>query len=150
MKHKQYLELLNESLCKVIHGVLKKASQQGLAEDQSFFISFFTAAKSVGMPDLLKVKYPKEMTIILQYQFDNLKVTNKYFSVDLSFDGVKQTLKIPFISIKYFSDPSANFSMYMHSPYSIAPEVKDNSTTSSDGFKNIISLDNFRKSKNNL
>jgi hypothetical protein len=51
------------------------------------------------------------MTVILQYQFWDLKVTDTGFEVGLSFGGVPEKLTIPFASIKSFFDPSVQFGL---------------------------------------
>ena len=61
------------------------------------------------IPQFLRSQYPKEMTIILQNQFDNLVVDEDKFSVDLSFGGVSSMVVVPFQALKAFVDPNAQF-----------------------------------------
>ena len=49
------------------------------------------------------------MTIVLQHQFWDLKVTDDGFEVGLSFGGVPERLVVPFDAIKGFFDPSVQF-----------------------------------------
>ena len=49
------------------------------------------------------------MTIVLQHQFWDLKVTDDQFEVGLSFNGITERLVIPFVAIRRFADPSVNF-----------------------------------------
>ena len=49
------------------------------------------------------------MTIVLQYQFDELIVEDKFFSVLLSFNGRPEKLVVPFKSLLTFADPSQEF-----------------------------------------
>jgi hypothetical protein len=51
------------------------------------------------------------MTVVLQYQFRDLKVTDKAFEVMLSFGGVLERLYVPLDSIKGFADPSVQFAL---------------------------------------
>ena len=51
------------------------------------------------------------MTVVLQYQFRDLKVTDKAFEVVLSFGGVLERLYVPLDSIKGFADPSVQFGL---------------------------------------
>jgi hypothetical protein len=51
------------------------------------------------------------MTIVLQHQFWDLKVSEDSFEVGLSFNGVAERLSVPFAAIKSFVDPSAHFSL---------------------------------------
>ena len=48
------------------------------------------------MSKRLKEQYPEEMTIVLQYQFWDLQVTNERFEVKLSFSNVPERLVVPF------------------------------------------------------
>jgi hypothetical protein len=57
----------------------------------------------------MRAQYPQEMTIVLQHQFWDLKVTDDNFEVGLSFNGVTERLVIPFAAIRRFADPSVNF-----------------------------------------
>ena len=60
--------------------------------------------------ELLK-QYDKEMTIVLQNQYWDLKVTESAFEVGLSFNGQPEMLHIPFAAIKSFFDPSVQFAL---------------------------------------
>jgi hypothetical protein len=51
------------------------------------------------------------MTIILQHQFWDLKVSEDAFEVGLSFGGVPERLTVPFDSINGFFDPSVQFGL---------------------------------------
>jgi hypothetical protein len=51
------------------------------------------------------------MTIVLQYQYQDLKVTKDEMSVTLSFSGVKESITIPFSAITTFADPSVQFGL---------------------------------------
>jgi hypothetical protein len=63
------------------------------------------------MPERLRAQYPEQITIILQHQFWDLKVTDDAFEVGLSFGGVPERLVVPFEAIKAFSDPSVQFTL---------------------------------------
>ena len=51
------------------------------------------------------------MTIVIQYEYWNLKVLDEKFEILLSFNDVKANLLIPFESIISFADPNANFGL---------------------------------------
>ena len=55
------------------------------------------------------------MTIVLQHQFWDLKVTDEAFEVGLSFGGVAERLLVPFDAIKAFADPSVQFTLQFES-----------------------------------
>ena len=89
--------------------VLQKTAIEGLSEPHHFYITFQTADEGVKIPSFLKERFPNEMTIVLQYQFDELTVEDDFFSVLLSFNGKAEKLVVPFKSILSFADPSQEF-----------------------------------------
>jgi len=56
------------------------------------------------------------MTIVLQYQFWDLQVSNDRFEVKLSFSNVPERLVVPFNAVKAFYDPSAQFGLQFGKP----------------------------------
>jgi hypothetical protein len=51
------------------------------------------------------------MTIIIQYQFRDLVVSDEAFSITLNFNAVPKRLTIPFSAVTSFADPSASFGL---------------------------------------
>ena len=51
------------------------------------------------------------MTIVIQFQYWDLKVTDTGFEVGLSFSDVPEKLEIPFSAVRGFYDPSVNFEL---------------------------------------
>ncbi len=86
---------------------LDYVSEHGLPGDHHFYMTFLTNMPDVDIPARLKERYPEEMTIVLQHQFQNLRVNRQAqsFSVGLSFGGIPSTLHIPFRAITAFADP---------------------------------------------
>jgi len=105
----EYGKMIEESLKSVVKKSLKKIQKEGLIGTHHFFITFNTTAKDVVISKALKAKYSQEMTIVLQHQFYDLQVEEDFFMVTLSFNGINETLKIPFSAITVFADPSVNF-----------------------------------------
>ena len=54
----------------------------------------------------LKSKYPDDMTIILQHDFEQLNIREDRFEVLLRLMGARERLSIPFAAIKAFWDKS--------------------------------------------
>ncbi len=108
-----YEELAQEALRGVIRTVLQRVAKTGgvLPGDHHFYIAFDTQADGVMLSKRLKEQYPEEMTIVLQHQFRDFKVTDTYFEVGLSFNGIPEHLKIPFKAIKVFFDPSVPYGL---------------------------------------
>ena len=109
--HLRYDILAQEALRGVVRKVLAEVSRTGLPGDHHFFISFSTRAPGVRLSEELLKQYDKEMTIVLQNQYWDLKVTESTFEVGLSFNGQPELLVIPFSAIKGFFDPSVQFGL---------------------------------------
>ncbi|MGV8832048.1 MAG: SspB family protein [Devosia sp.] len=95
----------------VVRKVLAEVAKTGLPGEHHFFISFLTRAPGVRLSEKLLGQYDKEMTIVIQNQYWDLKVTETGFEVGLSFDGIAETLVIPFSAVKGFFDPSVQFGL---------------------------------------
>ena len=106
----RYDLLVQEALCGVVKKVLGDAARHGLPGDHHFYVTFRTHAPGVRLSNRMRELYPEEMTIILQHQFEDLKVTEHAFEVGLSFKGVPEILLVPFDALTGFFDPSVQFS----------------------------------------
>lgn len=106
-----YSILINKAMLGIVYHAFKIVEKHGLQHGHYFLVTFFTQHDKVVIDQSLKSKYPNKLTIILQYQYQNLKVTQSYFRVQLFFGGVLQEIQVPFASIIYFFDPSANFEL---------------------------------------
>ena len=111
--HIRYDILTQEALRGVVRKVLTEVARTGLPGEHHFFISFITKAPGVRVSQRLLEQYPADMTIVLQNQFWDLRVTETAFEVGLSFDDKPETLVIPFTAIKGFFDPSVQFGLQL-------------------------------------
>lgn len=159
--HIRYDILAQEALRGVVRKVLSEVARTGLPGDHHFFISFVTQAPGVRLSQKLISQYDKEMTIVLQNQFWDLKVTETGFEVGLSFDGINEILFIPFSAIKGFFDPSVQFGLQFEvaesqagsQPAAVAQDAEEIDETPDDdgeptpegGGEKVVSLDSFRK-----
>ena len=89
------------------------------------------------------------MTIVLQYEYSNLKVLEEKFEILLSFNDIKVNLSIPFISIISFADPFANFGLKIINENSLTTlrkgkERKNNKINKKKD--NVIDFTKFKKS----
>ncbi len=155
----RYDILVQEALRGVVRKVLSEVVRTGLPGEHHFYISFYTRAPGVRLSQRLLEQYDKEMTIVLQNQYWDLKVTETGFEVGLSFDGVPETLAIPFSALKGFFDPSVQFGLQLNGESAAAesPHEKQDAA-SEDGDEppagpapsdasgeKVVSLDRFRK-----
>ena len=106
-----YSQILRKNMLNVFRDVLKNIEVNGLQEGHHIYISFKTDSKKVVIPDWLKEKHPKEMTIIIQYEYYNFKVKNESFNICLSFNDIKANITVPFDAVISFADPYANFGL---------------------------------------
>jgi hypothetical protein len=102
---------VQEALRGVVRKVLADAARDGLPGEHHFYITFRTQAPGVKMSNRLREQYPEEMTIILQYQFWDLKVEESFFEVGLHFKNVPELLRVPFEAVSGFYDPSVQFGL---------------------------------------
>ena len=125
----------------VFRDVLKNIEVNGLQEGHHIYISFKTDSKKVVIPDWLKKIHPKEMTIIIQYEYWNFKVKNNLFSIGLSFNDINANITVPFDAVISFADPYANFGLKL-----INEEI--NKKLSDKKTKRVKSV--IKKNKNNI
>lgn len=102
---------VQDALRGVVRKVLADAARDGLPGEHHFYITFRTQAPGVKMSNRLREQYPEEMTIILQYQFWDLKVDDAFFEVGLHFKNVPEKLHVPFDAVSGFYDPSVQFGL---------------------------------------
>ena len=120
----RYDILAQEALRGVVRKVLSEVVKTGLPGDHHFFISFVTRAPGVRLSERLLGQYDKEMTIVLQNQFWDLKVNETGFEVGLSFDGQPEMLVVPFSAIKGFFDPSVQFGLQFETAETAAADAE--------------------------
>lgn len=156
--HMRYDILAQEALRGVVRKVLAEVAKTGLPGEHHFFISFITRAPGVRLSEKLLGQYEKEMTIVIQNQYWDLKVHETGFEVGLSFDGIPETLVIPFSAVKGFFDPSVQFGLQFDPATAPGSEEAESEadrsvesaadTPEGDGEKpgeKVVSLDAFRK-----
>jgi hypothetical protein len=158
--HIRYDILTQEALRGVVRKVLAEVAKTGLPGEHHFFISFITKAAGVRISQRLLDQYPNDMTIVLQNQFWDLKVSETGFEVGLSFDDKPETLVIPFTSIKGFFDPSVQFGLQLtgavalpsadevaegEEPTKLVPAATAAPAANEAPGEKVVSLDAFRK-----
>ena len=107
----RYDLLVQEALKGVVRRVLSDAARDGLPGEHHFYVSFRTDHPGVRLSQRLRDKYPQDMTIVLQHQFDSLTVNEQAFEVGLSFASVPERLRVPFDALTGFFDPSVQFGL---------------------------------------
>lgn len=98
----------------IARAAMDKAAAMGqLPGDHHFYVTFRTHQQGVQMEDWLKDKFPEEMTIVIQHQYDKFAVHDDLFEIVLRFGGAPQLLRVPFGAVTRFFDPSTNFGVQM-------------------------------------
>ncbi len=159
-----YDEIIENSMRSVIYETLKKVEKNGLPGKHYFIMTFLTNFPGVSVPKTLKERYDEEMTIVVQYQFKGLVVDHDMFKISLSFNGRYEKLVVPYRAITSFADPSMNFGLKFSVSYDENSPSDEESFDSKHANKNeskkkvkanvdlsakVVSLDAFRKNKNN-
>ena len=146
-----YQQLLDSALKSVVKEALVHAQFNGLGDDASFFITFKTRDPGVVLPDFLRMRYPDLMTIVLQYSYNNLNVSDKEFGVQLTFDGRPFFIRVPFSALVEFKDPSVDFMLsFQPKPQQQSADndmelpLDEKPGTVPDPDR-VVSLDEFRK-----
>lgn len=148
-----YGNLMHKAMRGLIFEVLTDISAKGLPGNHHFFITFDTMHPDVEIADWLSDRYPGEMTIVIQHQYDSLNVTDQGFSITLSFGDAPEPLYVPYDAIKTFVDPSVEFGLRFESqdeddtedapeaPMDVMAEPEDAPKKEAE----VVSLDQFRK-----
>lgn len=168
----RYDLIVQDAMLSVVKKVLIDTQKDGLPADHHFYLTYSTTFEGVEMPSHLLEKYPDEITIVLQHEFEGLLVLEDRFEVTLWFNNVPAHLVVPFKAIRAFFDPSVKFGLQFNAleqdeeadtdtDTETTAEVKkmpvknDKPASNTDNAEkdkdkedegtNIISLDSFRK-----
>ncbi|WP_207215428.1 ClpXP protease specificity-enhancing factor SspB [Rickettsiales endosymbiont of Peranema trichophorum] len=106
-----YGRLVDASMHSIVFKVLKLVELEGLRGEHHFLISFMTQYEGVIVPEVVIEKYPEEITVVIQHQYQNLRVGSQGFGVTLSFAGKKGDIYVPYAAITSFADPSVQFGL---------------------------------------
>ncbi len=151
-----YAKLTQDALRGVVRDAIKVALS-GLPGDHHYYISFRTRARGVQVAQFLMSKYPDEMTIVIQHQYEGLEVRDEWFAITLHFGGVPQRIVVPFAAVTRFYDPSVRFAL----PFDVVDDVS-NAAHEEDKLQEadpeeigqstpktgaVVSLDSFRRKK---
>jgi len=145
----------------IVRAAMDKAAMLGqLPGDHHFYVTFQTHQQGVQMEDWLKDKFPEEMTIVIQHQYEKFAVHDDRFEIMLRFGGNLEQLRVPYGAVTRFFDPSTNFGIQIEaldaraddSTPAIVPARRPASVVApapvadrnADG-KTVVSLDAFRR-----
>ena len=140
----EYQKILEKNMLSVFKDILINIRNNGLSNNNHLYITFLTSHKKVELPNWLKQKYPDEMTIVIQYEYYDLKINKNNFSISLSFNDIKTNLVIDYSSIISFADPSANFGLILqkNKPQKKSKKEVENKKSKKN---NVINFSNYKK-----
>jgi hypothetical protein len=150
----RYDKMVEKALRGVVREALAITAERGLPGAHHFYITFRTDYPGVTIPDFLRAQYPREMTIVLEYQFHGLEVDESRFSVTLSFHGQGQRLTVPLLAITAFADPSVHWCLEFPvdpaaAPVPVAPQAAPIEAARKEPVADkpgeVVKLDAFRK-----
>ena len=163
-----YYQWVNQALISVLKNALKQMLKIGPVNNHHIYITIDTTDKDVKIPNFLRLKYPEEITLVLQHQFENLVIEEAEFQVSLSFEGKRSNLIIPFKAVLSFADPSINFGLQLkdktlNDQISTLDEVEsdpvnldeisgdyNNTLLDKKSMGEVIALDTFRQNKTDV
>ncbi|MBR0651409.1 hypothetical protein GXW78_17195 [Roseomonas terrae] len=148
-----------EALREVAIQAIERVEAEGLPGEHHFYLTFRTDHPGSVVPGHLKARYPQEITIVLQHQFEGLHVDRAAgrFEVTLFFGGVPSRLVVPFGALTMFHDPHVRFGLRFPALGMDAPVMEDvpEEETSAEGVPpaeappsapaQVVSLDAFRR-----
>ncbi|MBW6401774.1 hypothetical protein KPL78_28255 [Roseomonas sp. HJA6] len=148
-----------EALREVAIRALESAAKDGLPGEHHFYLTFRTDHPGATVPGHLKARYPQEITIVLQHQFEDLVIDRVAgrFSVTLYFGGVPSRLVVPFGALTMFHDPHVRFGLRFpalgmngpimedvaEAPDDVEPEPEAETPPAAPA--QVVSLDAFRR-----
>lgn len=112
-----YEQMRNLALRGIVRDAIRRVIREdGLPGAHHFYITFLTRYPGAEIDDHLASKYPEEITIVLEHQFWDLAANADDFEVTLKFGGIPKYLKVPYLAITRFHDPSVGFSLTFDTP----------------------------------
>lgn len=162
-----YQSMVERAMKGVVREALLKVGKDGLPGEHHLYITFRTQDDDVEITDRLISQYPEEMTIVLQYQFWGLEISEDAFEITLSFSGTNERLYVPFDSVVGFADPSVNFGLQFKAAEAefagvgpddlqdiqeidgsdAPPNAEDGDSDGEQKTGEVVALDAFRKKK---
>ena len=100
---------IRQALYKIVRDVLAEVAEKGLQGEDYFVLQFQTPKATI--PDFVRAKYPKEITIVLQHQFQDLVLTTNAIEVVLTFGGVASNIVIPYETLMVFANPASGMAL---------------------------------------
>ena len=119
----------------LLREVLEKIEKNDLSGEEHFYVTCWTGSLK-GLPESVRESHPDKIVLVLQHDFEDLRVGEEEISVGLRFNHSKHTVLIPFSAILSIADPSCDFVLSV-------PRVPNRDDMTPQ--PNIISFDSIKK-----
>ncbi|AUG52177.1 SspB family protein [Thalassospira marina] len=139
----RYDLMVDQALRGVVKQILTRVAKEGLFGEHHYYVTFQTNHPGVELPDAQRKAHPDNITVVVQHRFWDMKVTDEYFSVGMSFDGMPTVVVVPFDAMLAFVDPSANFML----TFSVEEEMDDDDFEDDDEEPAKLTADPASRSK---
>ena len=113
---------IRQALYKIVRDILEDVAENGLQGEDYFVLQFQTPKATI--PDFVRAKYPREITIVLQHQFQDLVLTANAIEVVLTFGGIASNIVIPFETLQVFANPASGLALTFPVLQEAEPEAK--------------------------
>ncbi len=141
-----YGRMMQRALRGVMAEALGTVAEAGLPGDHHFYITIDTRHRDTDLPDWLREEYPEQITIVLQFEFTDLEVTEDGFSVRMSFADRPALIYAPFDAVLTFVDPSVEFGLKFDATETEGEDpAEPEEAPEPDEGGEVVSLDQFRK-----
>lgn len=77
----------------------------------SFYLTLRTADEGVQLPASIVAQFPETVALVIQNQYEDLRVTESELSVNLWFYGEKATVVVPIKSLLHIASPELGFTI---------------------------------------
>ncbi len=113
---------IRQALYKIVREILEGVAQNGLQGENYYILQFETPKATI--PDFVRAKYPQNITIVLQHQFQDLVLTANAIEVVLTFGGVASNIVIPYETLMVFANPATGLALTFPASEEKEPEPK--------------------------
>ena len=113
---------IRQALYKIVREILQEVAQNGL-QGENYYVLQFETPKAT-LPDFVRAKYPQNITIVLQHQFQDLVLTANAIEVVLTFGGVASNIVIPYETLMVFANPATGLALTFPALIEKEPEAK--------------------------
>ena len=141
----EYKKILNKNIINVFKDILQDIKKNGLSNGNHLYVTFITKHKNVKIPNWLLDKYQDEMTIVIQYEYYNIRINKNFFEIELSFNKNIVNLKIGYDALVSFADPSVNFGLKLQDSNKIKKSNLNFENKKIKNKNNVIDFSDFKK-----